>query len=112
MKRYRVRTACLGMVATLTLAGFMANAAAATIKIRISDLAFDPPMVAARPGDIIEWQNDDFIDHTATERGGLWDVALPAGKTTRLTLAQKGTMAYFCKFHPQMTGTVRVDTGP
>jgi plastocyanin len=53
--------------------------------------------------------NGDFVDHTATDKGGAWDVAIAAGNTAQLALTSAGTFAYYCKFHPGMTGSIHVD---
>ena len=82
---------------------------AETIKIEVKTLAFSPAKVTAHVGDTIEWANADFIAHTATARNQEWDVALPPNKTARLTLKKPGTVEYFCRFHPNMTGTVSVE---
>jgi plastocyanin len=60
-------------------------------------------------GDTVEWSNGDFVDHTATDKGGAWDVAIPADKSAQLKLTSPGTFAYYCKVHPGMTGTIHVD---
>ena len=59
-------------------------------------------------GDVIVWQNNDILRHTATARDGSFDVDLPPGTSSRLTLATAGSFAFFCKFHPGMTGTLVV----
>jgi plastocyanin len=86
-----------------------AQAGADTIRIEVKSLAFAPAQVTAHVGDRIEWLNADFIPHTATAKNHLWDVPLPAGKTARLTLKKPGTVEYFCRFHPNMTGTITVE---
>jgi plastocyanin len=83
-------------------------AAAEEITIAINDIAFTPSAVAAHVGDHIEWRNDDFVDHTATEKEGRWDVLLRAGGFGRLDLERPGRYSYFCRFHPGMTGTIIV----
>jgi len=81
-------------------------------QIRISDLAFAPAEITVRVGDTVEWVNADFLDHTATAQDtaqdGAFDVLIVAGKAARLTLTAAGTFAYFCRFHPDMTATLRV----
>ncbi len=62
----------------------------------------------AKVGDTIEWVNGDFVDHTATDKAGAWDVAIAAGKAAQLSLTTAGTFSYFCKIHPGMTGTINV----
>lgn len=101
------RRATLGIAAGMILL-WGGTARAATIAITVSDLAFEPAVVEARVGDVIEWRNADFVGHTATDRSGRWDVALPEGKSGSIPVTRPGVMSYFCRFHPQMTGIVRV----
>ena len=53
-------------------------------------------------------QPTDFIDHTATANSGDWDVMIVAEKSARLQLTHSGTIAYFCRIHPGMTGTINI----
>lgn len=78
------------------------------VRVKITDLAFSPAEITVRPGDTVEWVNEDFIDHTATETSEAWDVAIPAEKSAQLKLTRAGTFSYFCRMHPGMTGTVHV----
>lgn len=78
------------------------------VQVKISDLAFMPSEIKVHVGDTIEWVNDDFIDHTATAKGGEWDVTVLAGKAKQLQLTHRGEFDYFCRFHPNMTGKIRV----
>lgn len=78
------------------------------VKVDISDLAFVPAEITARVGDTIQWVNGDFIDHTATAKSGDWDITIPAGKSGQVQLNREATIEYFCRFHPGMTGTIRV----
>ena len=101
-----------GLAAAIVFAAAMMLAttgtAAKTIRIEVKSLAFNPAQVTARVGDAVEWHNADFLAHTATAKNHDWDVQLPAGKTARLTLKKAGTVDYFCRFHPNMTGTITV----
>ena len=82
--------------------------ASEVVRITIHDLAFSPAEVSAKVGDTIEWVNGDFVDHTATAKDGAWDVAVAAGKSAQFKLERPGTVAYYCKIHPNMTGTIHV----
>jgi plastocyanin len=86
----------------------MPSAAGEVVRVTINDLVFSPAEVRAKVGDTIEWENGDFVDHTATDKAGAWDVAIAAGKSAQLPLTTAGTFAYFCKIHPGMTGTINV----
>jgi plastocyanin len=78
------------------------------IQIKIQNLAFTPAQVSAKVGDTIEWANADFVAHTATARDGAWDVMLPPNSTRTVVLKTAGTIDYYCRFHPNMTGQILV----
>lgn len=83
-------------------------AAAATVRVEVKGIAFAPAKAAARVGDTIEWTNKDFVVHSATARRGGWDVNLPPGKSGRTVLIKAGKVAYYCRYHPNMTGEIDV----
>lgn len=94
----------------LQLAGAPWAFAGQVVHIKIKDMAFAPAGNKARIGDTIEWVNDDIVDHTATAKSNAWDVLIPVGKSVQLPLIEAGTFDYFCRFHPNMTGMIRVST--
>lgn len=100
------RLAVAGLIAVLLAAP---SSAGEIVRVTINDLAFSPAEITLKIGDTIEWVNGDFVDHTATDKGGAWDLAIAAGKTARLPITTAGTFAYYCKFHPGMTGRIHVD---
>lgn len=92
----------------LYLASAVWALAGETVQVKISDLTFSPVEITAQVGDTIQWVNGDFVDHTATARGGEWDVMIVAGKQAELQLTRAGTIDYFCRFHPGMTGKITI----
>ena len=82
---------------------------AETIRIEVKALAFLPPQVTAHIGDTVEWANADFVAHTATSKDHQFDVSLPANKSGKTVLKKAGTIDYFCRFHPNMTGQITVE---
>jgi plastocyanin len=78
------------------------------VKVSIGDLDFKPRDVTVHVGDKVEWVNGDFVDHTATAESGNMDVAIPPGKSGRVELSHPGTIAFYGRFHPNMTGTIKV----
>jgi plastocyanin len=84
------------------------SARAATIQVKIEKLAFTPSQISAHVGDTIEWVNADFIAHTATARDGAWDVVIAPSATASVVLKTDGTVAYYCRFHPNMTGQITI----
>jgi len=101
LKRAVILLAITAMAAT-------ASADAAVVHVAASGIAFLPATVTAHVGDVVEWTNQDFVAHTATARKGEWDVNLPVGKTGRATLKKAGTIEYYCRVHPNMTGKIEV----
>ena len=97
------------VVALLVLAGTGSAVAGAPVvhRVTISDMAFAaaPPKVVV--GDTIEWVNLDVVIHTATS-DGVWDVTVAAGKSARAVMKRAGQFPYYCKFHPNMRGTITV----
>jgi len=90
------------------LAIVSASAQGATIEITIENLVFSPANAKAAVGDTILWVNKDVFAHTATARNGDWDVAQPPKKTVPLVLKKAGTIDYYCRYHPNMKGTLTV----
>ena len=99
-----------GRLVLLALAfGLMAVPAhAETIQIVIENLAFVPAEVSAKVGDTIEWVNKDVFAHTATARNGDFDVNQPPKKTVTSVLNKAGTVEYYCRFHPNMKGVLKI----
>jgi plastocyanin len=95
------------MVTALTL-GISVSAHAATIQISMENMVIAPLETSAKVGDTIEWINKDILLHTATARNGDWDVVMPPKKTVTLVLKKAGTIDYYCRFHPNMKGTLTV----
>jgi len=95
----------LGALLLVLVAG---SARAETLEIKIENLAFAPAQVAAHVGDTIKWVNADFVAHTATARNGVWDIMVPPNATKSVVLKADGTVDYYCKFHPNMTGQVMI----
>jgi plastocyanin len=101
------------MAAAMTVAAAVALAAvsakAETIRVEVKNLVFTPAQVTAHVGDTVEWVNADFVAHTATARNKDFDVSLPANKPGSTVLKKAGMVEYFCRFHPNMTGTITVE---
>jgi plastocyanin len=95
-------------VGALLLVLVTESARAETIQVKIESLAFMPSQVTAHVGDTIEWVNADFVAHTATARDGAWDVMMAPSATASVALKAGGTVDYYCKVHPNMTGRITV----
>lgn len=92
--------------ATPTTASATTQAPTPAVHVIVLDkMVFGPMPTGVRAGDIIEWVNRDIFEHSATARDGSFDIDLKPGATVRTT-AKAGSFAFFCKFHPGMTGTL------
>src|SRR3954468_5709404 len=98
------------LIATALALGAMAVPAhAETIQVVMENLVVSPAEVSAKVGDTIEWINKDVFVHTATARNGDFDVNLPAKKSGTLVLKKAGTIDYYCRFHPNMKATLKIE---
>jgi plastocyanin len=96
------------MLGALILVVTTGVARADTIQVKMEKLGFLPAEITAHAGDTIEWVNFDFVAHTATARDGSWDVLIPVNAKKTVVLKTEGTIEYYCKFHPNMTGKILV----
>ncbi|MCP3459821.1 cupredoxin family copper-binding protein [Bradyrhizobium sp. CCGUVB23] len=98
----------LAMTAIM-LASILVPARAATVQISMENLEISPAEVSAKVGDSVEWVNKDVLAHTATARNGDFDVNLPAKKSATFVLKKAGMVEYYCRYHPNMKATLRVE---
>ncbi len=94
--------------AVLVLAGASGSAGAEVIQIEMKQIAYAPAQVTAHVGDTIEWVNNDIVAHTATARNGAWNVMIAPNAKASVVLKSSGTIDYYCKFHPNMVGSITV----
>jgi plastocyanin len=81
-----------------------------TMAVNIHDRTFDPAQLSVAPGTTVIWTNGDTEAHTVTADNGLFDSGvLEPGQSYSTWLGGSGTVAYHCKIHPDMKGTVVVD---
>src|SRR5689334_16285939 len=105
-----MQPACLRLITVAFAFGAMAIPAhAATIQIVMENLVISPAAASAKVGDTIEWVNKDVLAHTATARNGDFDVMMPAKQTVTSLLKKAGTVDYYCRFHPNMKATLKIE---
>lgn len=83
-------------------------AAPHTHVVTIDKMKFGPVPTNVRAGDVILWVNRDLFRHTATARNGSFNVDLAPRAQARTVVGRPGSIAFFCKYHPGMTGLLRV----
>jgi len=96
-------------VAAAFLAVLSVSAAhAETITVQINNVAYAPVTISARVGDTIVWNNADSFAHTATARDKSWDYNILPKKTASMTVKKAGDIEYYCRYHPNMVGHIKV----
>ncbi|WP_438741717.1 cupredoxin domain-containing protein [Bradyrhizobium sp. U531] len=97
------------LAVALLCAAMVVPAQAATIEITMENLEISPAEISAKVGDSIVWINKDVFAHTATAKTGDFDVTLPPKKSAISVLKKAGTIDYYCRYHPNMKATLKVE---
>jgi len=100
------RRQLLAAGAAVLAGGTLARAHNGTVHVTIDKLAFQPAEIEVKAGETIEWTNRDPFAHTATVKGG-WEVSIPPGKSASHVVTAD-SVDYYCRFHPNMTGRIKV----
>ena len=74
----------------------------------IEKMKFGPLPAGIRSGDTIVWVNKDIFKHTATARDKSFNVELPPKTSGKTVIKHFGPIAFYCIYHPGMTGTLNV----
>ena len=78
-----------------------------------TDNAFSPSPVTVPPGSTIIFKNISQVVHTATQTSGptTFDTGNidPGAQSKPFKLTKPGTYKYYCKWHPNMVGTIIVE---
>jgi len=98
----------VGFSAIFLLAGAASALAGEGARITIADTDFAPATVTVHVGDTVAWANKDIVDHTITAKDDGFDIVAPVGKSGGFRLSKPGTITYYCRFHPNMVGTINV----
>jgi plastocyanin len=83
--------------------------------ITIKNFAFDPQSLTVNAGFNVRWENHDnaphrivFIDRAGRDTDVDSGVLSPSQSWSNNQFKQPGTYSYYCKIHPEMTGTLIV----
>jgi uncharacterized membrane protein/plastocyanin len=81
-------------------------------EVIIKNFSFQPSQLSVRPGESIEFKNQDIYAHTVTADDGSFDSGLiQPGSSWKLTVPKAGTIAYHCGPHPNMKATLVAASG-
>ena len=95
-------------LAGAAIAAVPASASPKVYTVTIRDMAFGLLPAGLKVGDVIEWVNADIFVHSATARDKSFDLELKPKAHVRMTLKQAGIVAFYCRYHPGMTGKLVV----
>lgn len=77
----------------------------------MTDFAFTPQSITIQVGSTVTWRNDGPSAHTATADDTSFSTGiLKKGESRTATFNQVGSIDYVCTLHPEMTGTVEVES--
>jgi plastocyanin len=72
-------------------------------------MKFVPERLEVAAGDRINWINRDFVPHSVTAKAaGIESGDLAEGKNWTYVAKKPGEIAYICRLHPVMRGTLVV----
>ncbi len=85
---------------------FTVSAFAKTHSVTMKSLSFDPKKIEIKVGDMVEWTNTSFTEHSATSNlkegePGYFNTGLvqPQKKSTGVIFSKPGTFLYNCSVH-------------
>jgi len=110
----RVPHLCVALVAVAVMLGPAACSSStkksgAALAVTIQNFSFSPNPLSAKVGDTITVTNKDRADHTFTADHASFNAGtVSPGKSKAVTLTKAGTIAYHCKIHSSMQGTLQV----
>ncbi len=100
------------MARVLALTGLCAGQASAQdvpVLIEMRKFAFVPAEIAIRAGATVTFVNLDLVPHTASATNDSFDTGtLRRNERKAVSFPAPGAFSYVCRFHPHMTGVVRV----
>jgi len=101
-------TAAALMVALAAVSGCAKPQAPRTFTVTMADMGYQGVPPSLRTGDKITWVNDDIFQHTATAKDGSFDVDLVPKAQATTVMTHPGTIDFYCRYHPGMTGRLSV----
>lgn len=116
-----IRSLFIAIATAATLAGLTETGAgaqsspapAAPIVVHIKNFAFVPASLTIKPGETVQFVNDDSTPHTATASDKSFDSGnMDQNAKWSHTFKDTGTYAYICTYHPYMKGTIVVASAP
>lgn len=117
MFRLPLRASVLGAALALWLVAPIGSVSAqsADANVDMKNIAFTPTVIHISAGQVVQWTNDDPLQHTVTADDGSFDSGLlDPGATFNQEFDTAGTYQYYCTPHGSaglngMAATIIVD---
>ncbi|HEX3700246.1 MAG TPA: cupredoxin domain-containing protein [Phenylobacterium sp.] len=103
-----MRAAAALALALVAVAGCSRPAPPRTFVVTFAQMAYGPTPPSVRVGDTIHWVNNDIFQHSATAKDGSFDVDLAPKAQADTVIQHAGTVVFYCRYHPGMTGRLSV----
>jgi plastocyanin len=84
------------------------STASAIVQVVMRNMRFSPASVEIKPGETVEWTNEDITPHTATSAPLFDSGSIDPDKSWQHTFTEPGNFPYTCTFHPEMKAIVTV----
>ena len=98
------------LAALLILLGAAGCTQRAEHTIKIEGMNFVPPTLTVNAGDLVIWQNNDLVPHTAVAAPRFDSGPIAPEGNFKVTLSQPGEIQYVCTIHPGMAGRITVQS--
>lgn len=101
----------LGALAAPAVAGPHAKAAKPVghaYQVTIASMAYGPTPAKLKVGDAVTFVNADIFQHSVTARDRSFDLDLKSKARGTVVLRKPGFVAFYCRYHPGMTGKLAV----
>jgi plastocyanin/uncharacterized membrane protein len=88
------------------------NATTTGAQIIMKGVKFQPAELTVKPGETIEFKNEDIFAHTVTAEDGSFDSGLiQPGSSWKMTMPNVASLAFHCSPHPNMKGRLVAAAG-
>lgn len=91
-------------------AGAAAHSAASPQKhvVTMDHMRYGPVPADVHVGDTIVWVNRDTVPHTVTARDKSFNLRIGPGERASMVAEKAGSFPFYCIYHLQMRGTLKV----
>jgi plastocyanin len=87
-----------------------AGGATAADTVVAKNIAYNPTQITVKKGDTVTFKNEDGFAHTFTADNGDFDSGnVDGGTSFQYVVDEDGTIAFHCKIHSNMKGTITVE---